>query len=660
MNLKGIRQKIILNTLIVIIIISAVTTIVLSVSAMSLTNATLMETLIPFAKTASKSVESSLHIMADRIFMIGENQELSSEEATMEEKRQVLNKAASGIEFVWLALYTQDGKLYTGNGNSPADISGGDLFSMMQETQNLVIGDTFVGENGLEVSVGMPITTEKQNTYYLVGSYKYDMLDDVISSIHIGYSGHAFVMNGSGQVVAYPDTGIIKSGENVYSLYKNNAKLLEVFDAMKTGRIGSASVSMDGKDTLVVYAPVRGANWYLAIITPKSDFTGIVKSAVMVNIGIIITLTLLAVLFIARFAGKISKSLGSVTERIQKLAQGDLTSPVEVMMTNDEAQTLSNSLKDTIEKVSGYISQLQNALEQLSAGNLDVSVSNQFAGDFVIMKDSIQNITDFFNQLINDLQQSAETLNRAAQGVSQSARFMNESSGHQSAAIDRLLEETDSISKDIVIVDDHARNARELMEQSMKRLSMGDEHMENTLQAMKNISHNASEITKITKFLEEIAFQTNILALNASVEAAHAGEAGKGFAVVANEIRDLAEKSAESSKRTAEMIGNSQRAVEEGSQYANLTASFLNELTDISRQTYEITEDLARLVGNEKSSLENASSDISRISQLARQNLESSRDVASLSGDLAQQAQSLEEMSGRFRLRTNSEGRDAQ
>ncbi len=660
MNLKGIRQKIILNTLIVTIIISAVTTIVLSVSAMSLTNATLMETLIPFAKTASKSVESNLHIMADRIFMIGENQELSSEEATLEEKRQVLDMAASGIEFVWLALYTQDGKLYTGNGNSPADISGGDLFKMMQETQNLVIGDTFVGENGLEVSVGMPITTEKQNTYYLVGSYKYDMLDDVISSIHIGYSGHAFVMNGNGQVVAYPDTDFIRSGENVYSLYKDNAKLLEVFDAMKSGRIGSASVPMNGKDTLVVYAPVRGVNWYLAIITPKSDFTGIVKSAVMVNIGITITLTLLAILFIARFAGKISKSLGSVTERIQKLAQGDLTSPVEVITTKDEAQTLSDSLKDTIERVSGYIFQLQNALEQLSAGNLDVRVSNQFAGDFVIMKDSIQNITDFLNRLINDLQRSAETLNQAAQGVSQSARFMNESSGHQSTSIDRLLEETDSISRDIVIVDEHARTARELMEQSMEKLSLGDEHMENTLQAMRNINHNASEITKITKFLEEIAFQTNLLALNASVEAAHAGEAGKGFAVVANEIRDLAEKSADSSKRTAEMIGNSQKAIEEGSRYANLTASFLSELTNISKQTYEITEDLARLVGNEKSSLENASLDISRISQLARQNLESSGDVASLSEDLAQQAQSLEEMSGRFRLRSDSEGRDTE
>jgi methyl-accepting chemotaxis protein len=660
MNLKGIRRKIILNTLIVTIIISVVTTIVLSVSAMSLTNLTLMETLMPFAKTASKSIESSLHIMADRIFMIGENHELTSEEATLEEKHQVLDKATSGIEFVWLALYTQEGRLYTGNGNSPSDISGGDLFKKMQETQNLVIGDTSVGENGLEVYVGMPITTEKNNTFYLVGSYKYDMLDDVISSIHIGYSGHAFVMNESGQVVAYPDTDLIKSGENVYSLYKDNGKLLEVFDAMKSGRIGSASVSLDGKDTLVVYAPVRGANWYLAIITPKSDFTNIVNTAVMINIGITITLTLLAILFIARFAGKISKSLRSVTERIQKLAQGDLTSPVEVMMTNDEAQTLSNSLKETIEQVRGYISQLQNALERLSAGNLDVSVSDQFAGDFVVMKDSIHNITDFLNLLINDLQRSAETLNHAAQEVSQSARLMNESSGHQSMSIDRLVEETDSISKDIVIVDEHARTARELMEQSMEKLSMGDEHMENTLQAMENISHNAAEITKITKFLEEIAFQTNLLALNASVEAAHAGEAGKGFAVVANEIRDLAEKSAESSKRTAEMIVHSQQAIEEGVRYADLTAHFLNELTDISKQTYEITEDLAKLVGNEKLSLENASLDISQISRHARQNLESSSSVASLSGDLAQQAQSLEEMSGRFRLRSGSERRDGQ
>ena len=86
MNLKGIRQKIILNTLIVTIIISAVTTIVLSISAMSLTNVTLEETLVPFAKTASKSIESNLHIMAYRIFMIGENRELSSEEATIAEK----------------------------------------------------------------------------------------------------------------------------------------------------------------------------------------------------------------------------------------------------------------------------------------------------------------------------------------------------------------------------------------------------------------------------------------------------------------------------------------------------------------------------------------------------------------------------------------------
>ncbi len=654
--MKGIRQKIIFNTLVIILVLSVVTTATLSISALALTNATLKETMLPFAKTASKSIESSLHIMADRIFMISENAAFSSDTSTIKEKQDALDSATSGIEFMWLALYDSQGKLYTSNGDAPANISDTDLFKKIRETQNLVIGDPSESSQGLDVSVGIPISLGESNTHYLLGSYKYDMLDDVISSIHIGYSGYALVINENGQIVAHPDKALIGKNQNVYSIYENNKKLLSVFDTMKQGVLGSESVSIDGKDTLVVHVPVRGANWYLAIMTPKSDFTGIVKLSVAVNIGIIFTLTLLALWFVIRFSGKISKSLGIVTERIEKLAVGDLKSPVEIIETNDEAQTLSNALRLTIEDLNGYMSELEKALSQLSNGDLNVNVSGNFSGDFVIMKDSINSITDFLNQLITELQQSAETLSNAAKEVSHSAFSMNQSSDHQSVSIDRLLEETNSMAKDITIVDEHAKTARVLMEQSMDKLSMGDEQMINTLKAMENINHNAVEITKIANFLEDIAFQTNILALNASVEAAHAGAAGKGFAVVAHEIRNLAEKSADSSKRTAQMIKVSQQAIEEGSQFANLTARFLNELTDISKQTYEITEDLAKLVSNEKASLENVSDDISKISLIARQNLDSSKNVAALSDDMANQAQGLEQMSSRFKLRSSFEG----
>lgn len=640
-----------LNTLLVTVILSIVTTVVLAMSATFLTNETLRGTLMPFARTASESVESNLHIMADRILMIGENPTLTAPETTREERQQILDKTASGIEFVWLALYTEDGKLYTGQAASPSSIAGDRLYQMMQTTENLVIDDTRMGADGLEIAVGFPVKIGEDEIYYLVGNYNYDLLNDVISNIHIGYSGHAMIINAEGQIMAHENQELMKNGQNAYELYPDNQKFTALLDDMKTGVIDTASFSIDGKDTIVAYSPVRGVNWYLAILTPKSDFTDILTVAIIVNIVIVVLLTVLALLYIAGFSAKISRSLGSVTQRIQKLAHGDLTSPVEVIHTKDEAQVLSTSLQNTVQDMNSYISELQHALQQLSQGNLDVGVRGEFTGDFVVMKASLVNIIDFLNVLLHDLQRSAAELNQAAQSVSGSAAAVNASSAHQSQSVNQLMEETTMLAQDIGVIDKHAKTAQSLMDQAMERLEKGGIQMENTVRAMKNISENAAEIEKITKFLEEIAFQTNLLALNAGVEAARAGETGKGFAVVAGEVRVLAEKSGDLSKRTAQMIANSQSAIAEGSEMANLTAQFLHELKDIYHKTFGITEDLARLVGNEKATLENASVNITEISQLASQNLDSSTQVAQLSEDMAQQAQSLKEMAERFRLR---------
>ncbi len=653
--MRGIKQKIILNTTLVALSFSIVTTVILTVTARTITNATLMETLKPFAVVASQSVGSNLHIMADRIFMIADNPALSSGETTPKAKQEILTHAASGIEFVWLALYTPDGRLYTGDKGSPADISGGQLYKMMSETQNLVIDDTAATEQGLEITVGTPVFAGDTPAYYLVGSYKYDLLNDVISNIHIGHSGHALIINQSGRIVAHEDIEYVQNGQDIESLYADSGQLLDLFSHVKAGEVGAGSVSVGNDDTLVAYAPVRGVNWFLAILVPKSEFMLAANNAILLNILLMALLFLLSMFFIARFSGRISKSLGNVTGRIQKLAQGDLTSPVDIISTKDEAQTLSVSLRDTIADVSGYILKLRDALSKLSLGNLDICVDGEFSGDFIVMKESLNSIIDFLNELLRHLKHSAEELNGAAREVSESAGAVHASSEKQSESVARLVTETDSISRDIGIVDDHAKTARELMDQAMQKLVECDERMKNTLGAMENISKNAEEITKITKFMEDIAVQTNLLALNAGVEAARAGSDGKGFAVVAYEIRELASKSTESSKRTAEMIEHSQRAVAEGSEFANLTAGFLKEIAEISRSVSGITYELAKLVENEKGALENVSADISHISGLAQQNLVSSGEVSTLSGELVRQADDLQEMSGRFRLRPGYE-----
>lgn len=152
----GIQRKILKNTAIIALTIAIVLMAVMSFSMRSLTSTILLETLQPMAKSASQSVEGNLHMMADRIFMIGDNTVLEDPSISKAEKQALLDRAKSGIEFVWLALYLPDGSLYTGSEQSPQSIAERKQFSMLEQTANMVIDDTEVTENGLEIVIGKP------------------------------------------------------------------------------------------------------------------------------------------------------------------------------------------------------------------------------------------------------------------------------------------------------------------------------------------------------------------------------------------------------------------------------------------------------------------------------------------------------------------------
>ena len=557
---------------------------------------------------------------------------------------------ASGIEFVWLSLYTPNGKLYTGYGDGPADISGEKLYQMMHETQNLVIADTAVTDKGLEVVVGAPVIVNQDVAYYLVGSYRYDLLNDVLGTIHIGHSGYALVVGPDGRILAHQNQEVVRAKRTAASLFEGNDDMLALLSRAQSGEIGAAAVRIDGRDTYVAYSPIRGVNWSIAILVPSSDFMGIANMAVLSNVVIVVILLAIAILITARYSRKISRALGLVTSRIQGLAKGDLTSPVEVLNTGDEAQTLV-SLSETITAVSGYVMKLKEALSELSKGNLDIWVEGEFAGDFVIMKESLSHIIDFLNEIMQRLQQSAGTLSDSARQMEASAQTLHSSSEHQSESVTRLMEQTQIISGDIGEVDKNAKAAYKLMDETMAKLSQGNQQMRSMLEVMDKIRENADEINKITKFMEDIALQTHILAINASVEASHAGATGRGFAVVAGQVKELAQMSAQSAKRTAEMIQNSHKAIAEGMGSAQQMARAMEELEEIAKKVVGITDELALSVNREKDALESVAGDISEISMLAERNLQFSQSVASFSSKLKSQAWELQEVSDRFTLR---------
>ncbi len=644
---KSINKKIVANTTAIVVVLALILVIVMAMSMKVLTRDIMTDVLPSTTKMASQSIEANIHMLADRIFMISDQVAIRNPESTMDEKEEAINAAQSGIEFLWLGLYRGDGALYLGDNSCPSSIADRELYSMLEETQNLSIDDVGAADGELELAIGIPVMSGEELLYYLVGSYKYDVLNDVLSNINLSANGEAYIVNWEGRIIGSQNTELIRAGEGLEA-----ATGFEGIEKRVTSKeTGVAAMGRSVDSAYISYSPINGTRWSLAIIVPQKDFMGPANAGILLSLVITGILLVLAGIYTMRFSSRIQRSLKGVTDRIGLLAKGDLTTATEVIKTSDETEVLSEALRNTVDSINGYISELSHILENMSAGNFQVDVQGDFEGDFVVMKESLNKIINALNAMLKSIQSASEEVLLTAETVSESAQQVHHGSTEQSESLNVLSQETTAIEQNILHVDENTRNVGSLMETVQGHMETGDDNMKNLLHAMEEINRNSMEITKINKFLEDISFQTNILSLNASIEAARAGEAGSGFAIVAEEVGNLAAQSAESSKRTSSMIDSSLEAVKRGMEYARKVAESFQDIGEIADQIAGISEQLSENVTVQKHSLGNMAGQITQIRDVAQQNLNASFESTTASQKLNRQAQDLKEISGRFRLR---------
>lgn len=645
---RSISGRILLNTDLMMICLAVIFVVLMASSMRSLTDSVLSDVLPSMTKTASQNLEGNLHMLSDRIFVIGENEAIVNPASSHEEKQAVLDNAQAGIEFSWLGLYDAEGKLYQGDAKCPETLTERKLFPLLQETQNMVIDDIYENGDVLELAVGLPIlNADSQLIYYLVGSYNYDILSDVLSSINISANGEAFIVNTQGRIMGHRNTDLVRAQADLAE-YVGVEKIEKKVVSGETG----VMTYEKRKDTkLIGYASINGTDWFLAIIVPRDDFMGPANDSIMLGIYITLGTLFAAGIYTITYASKIKNSLKGVTSRIELLANGDLKTPTKISRSKDETQVLSASLSHTVESINGYISELSKILSSISQGDFDVSVEGDFNGDFVIMKESLNSIINSLSQMLMSVQDSSKAVLETAGIVSESAVLVHTGSSEQSDSLMVLTEETRAIEENISEVNHNTRVAGELMEKAKASMDTGDANMKNLLKAMEDINNNSLEITKVNRILENIAAQTNMLALNASVEASRAGEFGKGFAVVAAEVRELAAQSTESAKHASEVIDSSLKAIENGVIYAKQAAETFDDINEVTNKMTDITKQLEESVSVQKESLENMAEQIGQISNVAQRNLNSSYESTTASQKLHKQAEGLQHISGQFRLR---------
>ena len=312
---------------------------------------------------------------------------------------------------------------------------------------------------------------------------------------------------------------------------------------------------------------------------------------------------------------------------------------------------IGDMLDQFTKKIGGCVSEISHLLQEFASENFDVSMDAEYIGDFVIIKQSLEKVTQSIGMLVSEIQNSTSQLETGAFQISQSTQSLMSSFEEQATTMNQVKDAVSTLTEKTQKNAGDAKNASGLSEQVQEVANTGSQHMQDMSTLMEEIKLSSAEIGKVATIIEDIAFQTNLLALNASVEAARAGEHGKGFAVVAEEVRNLAGRSSEAARNTAEMIAKSLNRVNEGVAKSEETAEALNKILKVTSSVTEVISSIARASNEQAEEISIIQNSIEAIHKSAADNATAVQSNASVSEELSSQANILTALVDRFKIK---------
>ncbi len=512
------------------------------------------------------------------------------------------------------------------------------------------------GTGSMILSMYYPIFEDQKCIGYVGAGVYAGRLMDVLLDLNIKglpHSEYVFLNVETGTYLYHPDEALL----NTQTTDSGYLEILQKIKADGSTQAGTYTYEdKNGISQLLVYKYLKDRNWVFMVHDDAAAVYAkveIVRDTVGTLCAVVGAVIILATLLILHREGR---ELMTMERAIGRLGKLELSADKELEAfyhRKDEIGMIAQTIHHVCGCLRKTIEDIGRILGEMADGNIAVDVTANeayYIGDFQVLAESLKSIRTHLIDVMREITQVASQVESGANQVSAGAQALSLGAVQQKDSIDGLVSNITDITAQIQNSAVRCADASDLVDKAAGYASEADTKMEQLKTATKNIDESSMQIKSIIKTIEDIAFQTNILALNAAVQAAHVGSAAEGFSVVSDEVRSLASKSAAAANDTGTLIGRSIQDVKTGTESTSLAISAMQVIGSCIQSLKTLMDEIALASVQQSEMIASVEKRVKEVSKVIQSNSDAAKKSAAISNQLSNQSKTLNHLIGRFRI----------